>query len=234
MHKFCFMPYTKNGISGINKVMNTRNQDIKDQILLTALPNVAFDGWQWSVIEEGAIEAGHDKSLAFAVFPDGLNQVLQYFSSWADRQMLAHLSEENPEDQRVRDRIKMAVEARLEILEPHKEAVRAASVYWLVPTRKIQASKQVWKTADVMWHWAGDEAQDYNYYTKRMLLSGVITSTMMTWLNDTSHNHQETSEFLDRRIENVLKIGGATGRFLGPVLSRLSFMKPCHSNKAES
>lgn len=206
--------------------MNTRNQNIKDQILLEALPNVAFDGWKWSVIEEVAISLGHDKTMAFAVFPDGINQVLCHFSDLADRQMLEELAGENPDDHRIRERIKMAVMARFKVLEPYKEAVREASSYWLVPTRKIQAGKQVWKTADVMWNWAGDDAQDYNHYTKRILLSGVITATTVRWLNDQSEGHAETEEFLDRRIENVLKIGGTAGKFLGPVLSKCNFLNP--------
>lgn len=213
--------------------MNNRNQDIKDQILLEALPNVAFDGWKWPVIEGAAVSLGHDKNMISAVFPEGINQVLCHFSDWADRQMLEVLAQENPEDYRIRDRIKMAVMKRFQVLEPYKEAVREASSYWLVPTRKIQAGKQVWKTADVMWDWAGDEAQDYNHYTKRMLLSGVITATTVRWLNDESEGHTETADFLDRRIENVLKIGGTTGKLLGPVLSKCNFLSPRKKQKSQ-
>ena len=207
--------------------MNTRNQDIQDKILLAALEDVAFDGWQWGVMEQAAVKAGYDEDMAFAVFPEGVRDVLAYFSMWADRQMLEALKEVEIEGMAVRARIKAGVLARLEILERHKEAVRAASVYWLVPTRKVQAAKLVWKTADVIWHWAGDETTDYNHYTKRGLLSGVITTTVMTWLNDKSEGHQETREFLDRRIENVLKIGQAAGKVLKPFLSRFKGFKPC-------
>jgi ubiquinone biosynthesis protein COQ9 len=203
--------------------MNTRNQNIQDKIILAALEDVAFDGWKWPVIEAAAVKAGYGEDMAMAVFPEKLSAILACFSELSDRQMLSALEDTNPDDLRVRDRIKTAVLARLGTLEPHKEAVRAASVYWLVPTRKVQAAKQVWKTADIMWNWAGDEAQDYNHYTKRILLSGVITATTMTWLNDTSENHQNTKEFLDRRISNVLKIGGAAGKFMGPILGRCGF-----------
>jgi ubiquinone biosynthesis protein COQ9 len=204
--------------------MNTRNQDIQDKIIEAALEDVAFDGWKWSVIEAAAVKAGYGEDMAMAVFPEKLSNVLAHFSDLADRQMLDALKDITPDDLRIRDRIKQGVMARLMALNPYKESVRAASVYWLVPTRKIQAAKQVWKTADVIWTWAGDEAEDYNHYTKRLLLSGVITATTVAWLNDTSEDHQDTEAFLDRRINNVLKIGGAAGKFMGPILGRFSFL----------
>lgn len=204
--------------------MNTRNQDIQDQILLAALPHVAFDGWVWSVIQEACVEAGYEQDVAMAVFPDKIDDVLVHFSHWADRQMLQNLPDTPDENVRVRDRIKLAVQTRLETLSDHKEAVRAASVYWMVPTRKIRAGKLVWKTADVMWNWAGDTAQDYNHYSKRALLSGVITTTTVRWLNDELEGHEESWAFLDRRIDNVLKLGGTTGKILGPILERFSFL----------
>ncbi len=204
--------------------MNTRNQDIQDQILLAALPHIAFDGWKWSVIEQACEDIELETDMAYAVFPDKIEDVLAHFSHWADRQMLAVLPEKPDENMCVRDRIYLAVQTRLEALKDHKEAVRAASVYWMVPTRKIQAGKLVWKTADVMWNWAGDTAEDYNHYSKRALLSGVITTTTIRWLNDESEGHEESWAFLNRRIDNVLKIGGTTGKILGPILERFSFL----------
>ena len=193
--------------------MNTRNQDIQDKIILAALDDVAFDGWHWHVIEAAGVKAGFNEDMAFAVFPEALEDAMAHFSDWADREMMKELANVNPDALRVRDRIKCGVEARLKILEPYKEAVRAASVYWLVPPHKIQATKLVWKTSDVIWTWAGDEATDYNHYTKRTLLSGVLTTTTMAWLNDKSVDHQDSKAFLERRISNVLKIGQGAGKF---------------------
>lgn len=205
--------------------MNTRNQDIQDQIIEAALENVAFDGWTWTVVERAAIQAGHDVNVAHAVFPEKIDDVLAHFSDMADRWMLEALLKVPDENMKIRDRIKICVQTRLECLNDHKEAVRAASVYWLVPTRKIRAAKLVWKTADTMWNWAGDTSDDYNHYTKRTLLSGVITTTTVRWLNDDSENNQESWAFLDRRIDNVLKIGGTAGKIIGPVLNRFKFLK---------
>lgn len=205
--------------------MNTRNQDIQDKIILAALDDIAFDGWKWTIIEQAAVTAGYERDVALAVFPERIEDALAHFSNLADRMMLEKLPKTPADDMPIRERIKLAVKTRLECLTDHKEVVRAASVHWLVPTRKIQAAKLVWKTADVMWQWAGDTSDDYNHYTKRTLLSGVITTTTVRWLNDDSEGHIESWAFLDRRIDNVLKIGGTAGKIIGPVLKRFKFLK---------
>lgn len=186
---------------------------IRDEILTAALPHVPFDGWSWEGIEAASLEAGHTKPIAQAVFPERLTGALDAFSDMADRAMLAALAGLNPEEMRVRDRVRRALLARYEFLSPYKEAVRLSLAFWMMPLRKIRAARIVWRTADRIWDWAGDQATDYNRYTKRGLLSGVIASTTLAWLEDKSPDMRETKEFLDRRIENVMQAGKFVGRF---------------------
>ena len=186
--------------------------DIRDAILLQALPDVIFDGWTMAVAERAAVNAGYDRSMVLAVFPGGLADFVGQLSDWADRQMLARLNEYDPESMRVRDRVRLGVVTRLEILDPYREQVRKAMIYWALPHRTSQAGRVVWRTADRIWLWAGDTATDYNHYTKRGLLSGVISSTTLVWLGDESKSGAKTLSFLDRRIENVLELGKMIGR----------------------
>jgi len=76
-----------------------------------------------------------------------------------------------------------------------------------------------WRTADVIWTWAGDTSDDYNKYTKRGLLSGVIASTMTYWLQDQSDDLVKTRDFLNNRIENVLFVGKNVGKIVKPLES---------------
>ena len=56
------------------------------------------------------------------------------------------------------------------------------------------------------WRTIGDTSTDFNFYTKRGLLSGVYTSTMLYWFADTTEDFAETWKFLDNRIANVMQI----------------------------
>jgi len=206
--------------------MSDKNKDIKNRILLSALENVPFDGWRWPVIEQAAQDEGFDASMALAVFPDEMEDVLLHFSRWAAEQMLEKLNEGDFSGARVRDKIEQAVISRLEILEPYKDSVQKAAAYWIGPLKSIQAGKSIWITADIIWIWAGDTSDDYNRYTKRALLSGVISTTMLRWLNDSEDGFAKTKGFLNRRINNVLTVGQKTGK----IISTISKIMPQKQN----
>ena len=154
--------------------MNNNNTIIKNRIVEAALPNIPFDGWTKATLVRGAIEAGYSEAMVLSVFPAGEKDAIRHFSTMADEWMTAALKQTNPVSLRVRDRVALAVRKRLEALEPYKEAEKLAVSYWVRPFRKFEGVKLVWKTADVIWQWAGDTAPDYNRYTKRGLLSGVL------------------------------------------------------------
>lgn len=187
-------------------------QDIRDNILMAVLPEVPFDGWTWHAVEAAAVKAGYESAMAASVFPGGLADVLDHFADLADRWMLERLQDTDPESLRVRDRVSVAVMARFRALYQYREAVRQSATYWMVPTRTARGGKSTWHTADRIWDWAGDTATDYNRYTKRTLLCGVLVSTTLAWLDDDSAGMQETAAFLARRIENVMSVGKIVGK----------------------
>lgn len=195
--------------------------DIRPALLLAALPDVAFDGWHENLLADAARRAGIDTEAAEDAFPDGTRGLALYFSEWADEEMRKKLAREKLADMRVRDRVARGVEIRLEILTPWKAAVSSALSYLGTPPGGLLLPAHVWRTADIIWQAAGDTATDYNRYTKRFLLSGVITATILYWLGDDSEDHADTRTFLARRIDNVMKVGKASGTAGGKIKSTI-------------
>lgn len=185
---------------------------IRDDIVQAAIAAADADGWSMEGVEAAARKAGYKPEMVRAVFPGGMKDVIAHFSDMADRNMLSRLSGIDPQTMRVRERVKLAVQTRFSVLKPHKQAARHAAGYWLRPFRKYEAAKIVWRTADRIWEWAGDTATDYNRYTKRGLLSGVLASTFLAWMNDDSPDMRRTLSFLDNRIDNVMQLGKVMGK----------------------
>jgi ubiquinone biosynthesis protein COQ9 len=196
--------------------MNIEQQ--KQQILEEGLKHVPFDGWTVETFETACDALKIDKELVIALFPRGEADFIDYFAQWADQKMMDALQSVNTEDLKIRATIRTAVEKRIEILSPHKEAVQMAFKKLLMPQHARLGAKVTWRTADVIWTRAGDQSTDYNRYTKRGLLSGVIGATMTYWLqqNDDA-DHAKTFAFLNNRIENVVMIGQSTSKIIKPV-----------------
>jgi ubiquinone biosynthesis protein COQ9 len=174
-------------------------------ILAAALKHVVFDGFTDKVLVGAAKEAGTDKDALARLFPDGPLSLVEAFSDSADAEMMARLAPLNLKQMKIRTRIAAAVKARIEALRPHKEAARRAAAFLTLPPHAALGAKLVYRTVDCMWRAAGDTATDFNFYTKRGILAGVYSATLMRWFTDTSTDESATEQFLADRIENVMQ-----------------------------
>jgi ubiquinone biosynthesis protein COQ9 len=186
--------------------------ELRDAILLAALPHVPFDGWTRRAMRRGAEDIGRTASDADRAFPYGAADMVIHYSDLADRQMAAELERRGVAKMKVRDRIATAIRVRLEQAAPHKDAVRRALSILALPGNASAALRALYRTVDAIWIAAGDTATDWNFYTKRALLAGVFSTTVLCWLDDTSDGNAETWDFLDRRIADVMQVPKLTAR----------------------
>ncbi len=184
----------------------------RERLMLAALPHVAFDGWTRTALAAGATDAGLDGSDAGRLFPGGAAELIRAFAEWADQRMVARMAADDVEAMRTHERIKTAVRARLQAVAPYREAVRRGLAHFALPANAPSGLKALYRTVDAMWYAAGDRAADFGFYTKRALLAGVFSATLVHWLDDTSEGNEATWAFLDRRIDDVMRIHRLRGR----------------------
>jgi ubiquinone biosynthesis protein COQ9 len=137
--------------------------------------------------------------------PKGAFDLLDAFAARADAAMLERLDGLNLAAMKVRQRVRAAVQVRLEAQQPYKEAARAMTRALARPDRTPEAARLLWRTADHIWRALGDTSTDGNFYSKRAILSGVLASTYTRWFRDGSEGNEATWAFLDARIENVMQ-----------------------------
>jgi ubiquinone biosynthesis protein COQ9 len=184
---------------------------IRRKLLVSALENVPFDGWSEATLRRAAEENDIAEGMALLAFPT-IRDLVVYFIDSVDRDMLAALSTMDLDTMRIRDRITAAIRARIEALGPYRESERRAVAFMALPQNVTTSMQSVLSTVDLMWRAIGDQSTDFNYYSKRATLAGVLSSTILYWLADLSEDYEDTWAFLDRRIEGVMKIEKAKGR----------------------
>ena len=174
------------------------------KLMLTALPNVAFDGWSNSTFVAACREADISERKTRLFCPRGALDLAVAFHKWGDEQFETAFIKKKISELKVREKIRKAVELRIK-LASDKEAVRRGVVLFALPIHAYEGSRLIWDTSDLIWELIGDKSEDYNWYSKRAILSAVYTSTILYWLGDNSEGSEETWHFLDRRIEDVMK-----------------------------
>ena len=205
-----------------------------DRLLDAILPHVAFDGWSPAAFEAAVRDADMEMAVARAVCPRGASDLAILFHQDGDRRMAEAYAAANTDDMRIRDRIALAIRLRLEATQD-KEAVRRGTALFSLPHMAPDGARLIWGTADAMWTALGDPSEDVNWYTKRATLSAVYGAVVLYWLGDDSLDHQSTWDFVDRRIEDVMRIETAKAQirdnrllrpFTGPLEHIASMIRP--------
>jgi len=185
-------------------------EDIKQGILEAALELVSTHGWTKAAIVAAAESYGYP-GVAHGMFPGGAADLANYYYSKCNAQLRAELEAESGEEipsqtAFVRNAMIRRLKMTLEVKETWPEAMGALSSS---PEGLQGALKNLMELSDDIWHYAGDKSTDTNWYTKRALLAGVYKTTELYMMQDNSTDHQDTWDFLDRRLSGAVEIGTA-------------------------
>lgn len=179
--------------------------DVRKRLLPAALDAAVFEGFTPLMLANAAKAAGVSGAELAAAFPAGALGLVEFWSSMADRASAEALKAEGAAGLKVREKVALGVEARIAYLRPHKEAARRAAAFLAFPLNAPAGARLVWNAADAIWRAMDDPSTDFNFYSKRAILSGVLTSTLARWFADDSEGEAETKKFLRARIENVMQ-----------------------------
>jgi len=158
-------------------------------------------GWTQRTVTLAGKALGLSPGETELLIPHGPADLAALLSRRHDDRALAALAEVHASNLKIRERIRRAVEARLDAAASDEPALRRWSGYLSLPQNMALAARLTWDSADVLWRWAGDTATDENHYTKRVLLAGILSGAGAIRM---STGRKAALEFVDRRIDNVM------------------------------
>ena len=193
-----------------------KNSKLTNQnLVLGMLDNVPFDGWNWEAIYKSVEELNNnnkkldenEKNEVRSFFKNDLIETIKIFNDYLDEKMLEKFIKSKHFNKNTPEKIKHLILYRLHSGLEHKESIRSSIGLMSLPQNSKKSLLMLYKTCDKIWRASGDESTDFSFYTKRIILSGVYTSTLLFWINDESNGLKNTEKFLDRRLKDVSKIG---------------------------
>ena len=196
--------------------------DLRRQLAPAIADAAVFDGWSDVAVAAAAEQEGVDPAVAAFAFSGGAMAMIAAWIAACDEAMASAWPAEKLGQLKVRERIRTLVQFRLDYVTPQQEALVRALAIMAMPQNAPQALKLGWNSADLMWRLAGDNATDYNHYTKRTILSGIYAATLAVLAHDRSEGQAETRAFLERRIDGVMKFEKAKAQFLNRNLNGFS------------
>jgi ubiquinone biosynthesis protein COQ9 len=172
----------------------------REKLLDSMLAIAPEAGWTHAALSRAGERAGLTEGQVHLATPGGVTDLLEAFAARAARATSERLMESDIASLKVREKVRAGAKAWLSYLAPYKAAVKRAAG---TPANLLTGPKGLWAAADAIWTALGDKSTDFNWYTKRTILSGVLGTTLAAWMG--TEDEAQVDAFLDRRIENVMQ-----------------------------
>lgn len=170
-----------------------------------AVRRARTEGWSRETLRHALADCGESPDLLSSAFPRGVPGAIEAWVALTDARMDAAAASEDLASLRTPARIRRVVELRLRLLEPDREALRAALATLALPWNAPLGLRLLARTASAIWHAAGDNSADFSWYTRRATLAAVYSATLAFWLRPVQPEMDEVLSFLDRRLQDLPK-----------------------------
>ena len=104
----------------------------------------------------------------------------------------------------IHKRIRKVLLSKISLMNKDKPFYRSIFLNLLIPKKNFSLSSQLYNSVDQLWFIAGDSSTDFNFYTKRLILSGIYSRVMLFFFNN--NNQEELENILDESLKRVSRI----------------------------
>lgn len=202
---------------------------VQTAILSAALERVPEYGFSEQALSLGAKDANY-LEISVQLFPRGVYDLINYYLvtqriALKDRVQFAGDSKLGV-GKKVRILTLERLRANKDIIHQWQGVRSLSLLYWhrrhlnnssqalgyMSLLANIPASlRELNALSDEIWYLAGDTSVDTSWYTKRASLAAIYSSSEVFMTTDTTKDFKDTEEFVDRRLQDVQKVGGTLG-----------------------
>ena len=137
------------------------------------------------------------------LFPNGYKEMIRFFFDNLNQELKYKFINDDFSRIPVHKRIRKILITKLNIIKKDRIFFKRTFNYLLIPGNYRLLSRLLYNSVNNIWYVAQDNSTDFNFYTKRMILSGIYISVVLHLLNN---NMIETEKKLDDLLLKVSKI----------------------------
>ena len=184
---------------------------LKKNLMMKMLDQVPNLGWTWNALHEAAKTAkkvkNPNKEELQTLFENKISNIIGTFNDKLDEDMYVIFNAKRDKEVGTTDTVKALILSRLKASENYKSIIKTSLFFMSQPGNAYDAFNQVMKTSNKIWEIAGDTSSGGTFYSKRLILSGVYSSTLVHWVAKEIRSIEESEDFLNQRLDDVKKFG---------------------------
>lgn len=181
-------------------------QEEQARVLQASLRHVIRLGWSEGAMIAGARDAGLSPAIVGS-FPRKEASLVEFFMDECLQNLIDRIDTgEELQNLAPSERISKLVRMRLEMQAPYISKWPQALSIQAHPSNVATSFKQRAMLLDEIWHAAGDDGSDIDWYVKRTVLGGIYSTTEIYMLTDSSPDFRDTWAFLDNRVKDAFDL----------------------------
>ena len=99
----------------------------------------------------------------------------------------------------IHKRIREILLSKISLMNKDKPFYKSIFLNLLIPKKNFSLSSQLYNSVEQLWLIACDSSTDFNFYTKRLILSGIYSRVMLFFFNN--NNQEELENILDESLK---------------------------------
>jgi len=193
------------------KKKNNYLYDKRLQILKFAKIIISKQGLKSDILKIISTEYNLDNNQTYLLFPDGNNDLIKFSLEQLNKDLKEYCKEIDLIRLPIHKRIRKILLSKIYLMNKEKKFYKKIFFNVLIPQKNFSLPKQLYKSVDQIWYISGDSSVNFNFYTKRLILSGIYSRILIFFFNN---NDQEALEnLLDANLKLVSKIPKIKSKF---------------------
>jgi len=174
------------------------------KILKIAKNIIAKDGCNEKTFDLISKHSKLKENETHLLFPEGYKDLIKFSLKQLNEDLENYCKNLDLIRMPLHNRIRKIILSKILLMNKEKNFYKKIFLSLLLPKRSFFLPKHLYKSIDQIWFIAGDTSVDFNFYTKRLILTGIYLRVILFFFNNNDQNTLEKN--LDSDLQKVSKI----------------------------
>ena len=132
-----------------------------------------------------------------------LLKISSLFFEDLDQRFLNEVKSKVDKITKTNEKISFLLNKRLQIEKKNKDLIKKIFIQLIKDNNSNKVLTYIYSVSDIMWKYANDRSVDFNYYTKRLILSSVYLKILILSFYKNNLTQKDLNEEISKSLEHV-------------------------------
>ena len=132
-----------------------------------------------------------------------LLKISSLFFEDLDQRFLSEVKSKVNKITKTNEKISFLLNKRLQIEKKNKDLIKKFFIHLIKDNNSSKVLTYIYSVSDIMWKYANDRSVDFNYYTKRLILSSVYLKILILSFYKDNMTQKDLNEEISKSLEHV-------------------------------